>query len=268
MVVGPVGGDDRFQLMSQDPRPPDRPASERGPSLPPVPTDSRRPMLDEVSPELLASLLADGDDELAAWALSQALGEAPRASVYDGLLADAMRLVGERWQSGRWTVAEEHLASMTLLRALDRIRPEQGPAARVGPQAVLAGVQGEHHMIGLVCLDHILREEGWTVANLGADVPSPDLARFIERNDVALLALTASDPSRTAAVVRTIADARGAAARRLGRGGRALPVLLGGRLAGEPGAGSDIGASWTVASLAEARTIAHDMLHGTSTPGA
>src|SRR5512144_1694800 len=103
------------------------------------------------SPELLASLLADGDDDLAAWTLEQGLADAPRAEVYDGLLRDAMRLVGQRWETGRWTVAEEHLASQTLLRALERLRPRSGADGRIGPLAVLAGVAGERHMIGLVC---------------------------------------------------------------------------------------------------------------------
>ncbi len=136
-----------------------------------------------LSPELLAGLLADGDDELAAWTLEHALEEAPRAEVYDGLLADAMQLVGERWASGQWGIAEEHLASQTLIRALERIRPQLGPEGRIGPLAVLAGVTGEHHMIGLICLEHVLGEGGWTVARLGADVPARDLAAFVARNE-------------------------------------------------------------------------------------
>jgi methanogenic corrinoid protein MtbC1 len=144
------------------------------------------------TPDLLASLLADGDDELAAWTLRNALAERSRARVFDGLLRDAMTLVGERWKSGRWSVAEEHLASQTLIRALDRIRPEHGPESRVGPLAVLAGVAGEQHALGLACLDQVLRDQGWTVANLGPDVPAADLAQFLARNHADLLALSTS----------------------------------------------------------------------------
>ena len=90
-----------------------------------------------------------------------------------------MPLVGERWATGQWTIAEEHLASRTLLRALERVRPPMGPERRVGPLAVLAGVAGEQHMIGLVCLEQVLAEDGWTVANLGADLPAADLGAFV-----------------------------------------------------------------------------------------
>ncbi|MEI7745009.1 MAG: B12-binding domain-containing protein, partial [Chloroflexota bacterium] len=120
--------------------------------LPPVDPASARVTGDALSPELLAGLLADGDDELAGWTLQHALEGGSRAEIFDGLLRSAMTLVGEHWRSGRWSIAEEHLASRTLLRALERVRPVLGPEGRIGPLAVLAGVAGEEHMIGLVCL--------------------------------------------------------------------------------------------------------------------
>ncbi len=227
------------------------------PVLPPVdPATADRLPGETISPELLAALLADGDDELGAWILSQALEDSPRTVVYDGLLAGAMRLVGERWQSGQWSVAEEHLASQTLLRALDRIRPDLGPEGRVGPLAVLAGVAGEQHMIGLVCLDHVLRELGWTVANLGADVPAGDLARFLARNEARLIAISASDASRTGSAANAIAEARAAGTR--------APVMLGGRLAEAPGIAATIGADWSGHSLVEAARFAESTLAGLS----
>lgn len=223
------------------------------PFLPPVDTAAADHLPAEaMSPELLAGLLADGDDELAAWTLSEALLDAPRAIVFDGLLADAMHLVGERWSSGQWSVAEEHLASQTLLRALDRIRPNLGPEGRIGPLAVLAGVAGEHHMIGLVCLDQVLRERGWTVANLGADVPADDLATFLTRNEARLVAITASDPARTESATLTVAATR--------RVVPAIPILLGGRLAADPSVGMAIGVDWSGERLADAARYAATVL--------
>jgi MerR family transcriptional regulator, light-induced transcriptional regulator len=223
------------------------------PILPPVDTAAADRFPPEaMSPELLASLLADGDDELAAWTMSQALLDTPRTEVFDGLLADAMRLVGERWSSGQWTVAEEHLASQTLMRALGRIRPDLGPEGRIGPLAVLAGVAGEHHMIGLVCLDQVLRERGWTVANLGADVPAGDLARFLARNEAKLVAITASDPARIAAVAETIATAR--------REAPGVPIMLGGRLTEHDDVAKAVGADWRGHRLTEAAGFADGIL--------
>ncbi len=202
------------------------------------------------TPDLLASLLADGDDELAAWALRNAVAEQGRAPAFDGLLRDAMTLVGERWQTGRWTVAEEHLASQTLLRALERIRPTQGPEGRVGPLAVLAGVAGEQHGLGLACLDQVLRDDGWSVANLGPDVPPADLARFLARNQAALLALTASLPEREASIRDAVAAARAE------RADPPLPIMLGGGIVADAGVAARLEVDFLAATLVDAASFA------------
>ena len=212
------------------------------PRLPPVdPASAADVPATSLSPELLAGLLADGDDELAGWTLQHALAEQPRALVFDGLLNAAMTLVGERWETGRWTVADEHLATQTLLRALERVRPRRGPEQRVGPLAVLAALAGERHAVGLVCLEQVLQEEGWVVANLGPDVPPGDLATFIERNEARLVALTASDPERLPVLGETVAAIRGVTPD--------VPIMLGGRLAVRPGIRDAFELAWAGTSL-------------------
>jgi methanogenic corrinoid protein MtbC1 len=228
---------------------------EATPNLPPVdPVEASRPHPGTLSPELLAGLLVDGDDELAAWVLRDALAVQPRAEVYDGIVREAMRLVGDGWAGGRWSVADEHLASQTLLRALERVRPDLGPEGRVGPLAVLAGVAGERHVIALVCLDHVLEEAGWTVADLGADVPAEDLARFVARNAAVLVAVAASDPARRSAVVQTIAAARAARPAE-----PTLTVMLGGRLADDPILLAEARPDWAGTSLASAGAFAREL---------
>ncbi len=230
--------------------------SERLPFLPPV--DPARgadaPPPTTVTPEMLASLLADGDEELAAWTLRGALAERRRAEIFDGLLRDAMGIIGDRWAEGRWTVAEEHLASQTVVRALDRIRDEAGPAGRVGPLAVLAGAAGEHHGIGLACLDQVLREEGWTVANLGPDVPAADLARFLDRNRAEMVALTASLPDRLDALRESIAAARAV------RPGDPIPVIVGGGITADVGLVGGLDVDWAGTSLVAAARFAAAVL--------
>jgi methanogenic corrinoid protein MtbC1 len=215
---------------------------DAAPRLPPVdPASAAAVPASSLSPELLAGLLADGDDELAAWTLQHALAEQPRTQVFDGLLNAAMTLVGERWASGRWTVADEHLATQTLLRALERVRPRRGPEQRVGPLAVLGALAGERHAVGLVCLAQVLEEAGWVVADLGPDVPPPDLARFVERNEARLIALTASHAERLAVLGESVEAIRAVAPD--------VPIMLGGRLALQPGVRDAFQLAWTGTSL-------------------
>ena len=233
---------------------------EKAPRLPPVdPATAAHVPASALTPELLASLLADGDDELAGWTLQHALTEAPRAVVFDGLLNDAMTLVGERWASGRWSVAEEHLASGTLLRTLERIRPALGPERRMGPLAVLAALPGERHAIGLVCLEQVLAEDGWSVANLGADVPVDDLAQFVAKREPQVVALTASHADRLPLLAETVTAIRSA--------GSGVPIMLGGRLALQPTLHETYDVAWSGTSLRDALAFARSIepAHAAST---
>ena len=121
----------------------------------------------------------------------------------------------------------------------------------MGPPAVLAGVTGEQHMIGLVCLEHVLSEGGWTVVNLGADLPAagPRHVRRAERGRARRALRIGSRACRRAR--STCVGAVRAAA-----GDRRLPVLVGGRISTQPGIGGTVGADGVAHSLAEAVSLA------------
>ncbi len=207
----------------------------------------------DMTPELLAGLLADGDDELAAWALANALEQLPREQVYDGLLRDAMALIGARWRDGTWGIAEEHAATQALTRALDRIAPPRGPLLRVGPVALVAGVRDERHTMGLVCLAHVLEESGWSVVNLGGDEPADDLARFAAQMQPALVGLTASNPERAEAVAEAVRALRSVPL------ARPLTIMLGGRFSSDADAVAGLEVDWTGTSLVAAADFAAEL---------
>jgi methanogenic corrinoid protein MtbC1 len=231
------------------------PADPRAlPYLPPVdPAASGSGAGVAVTPDAFAGFLADGDEEIARWALSQQLAERPRALVYDTFVREAMRLVGERWSSGRWTISEEHLASRTLGRVLASVAPEPSPAARVDPVAVLAGVAGEEHAIGLMALSHVLGEAGLSVHDLGPDVPADDLARYVSKVEGRLVALSASSSARLDELVDTVAALH------------ALPshpvVIVGGRIT-EHADLSPVGADFVGASLVDCARYARELARG------
>jgi methanogenic corrinoid protein MtbC1 len=206
------------------------------------------------TPELLAGLLADGDDELAAWAIENALRELPRATVYDGVVREAMRLVGRRWADGEWGIAEEHLASRTLVRALDRVAPDPGPEGRVGPLAIIGALEGEQHVIGLICLAHVLMEAGWSVADLGPNEPADDLGRYVGRTRPALVALTASSDDRAQVLADAVTAVRAATV------DRPPAIMLGGRIADDPARVAGLEIEWVGTSLTEAAAFAGSLV--------
>jgi MerR family transcriptional regulator, light-induced transcriptional regulator len=82
--------------------------------------------------------------------------------------------VGERWQDGRLSVAQEHFATNLIRGRL--LGLARGWGAGSGHRAVLACVPGELHDIGLIVFGLCLRERGWRITYLGADTPPLSVA--------------------------------------------------------------------------------------------
>src|SRR4029450_11474049 len=80
-----------------------------------------------------------------------------------------LRELGERWERGEASVAQEHFASIVLrgrLLALARGWDRGG-----GPRTLLACAPGEQHELGLIVFGLALRGDGWGAAHLGAGPP-------------------------------------------------------------------------------------------------
>ncbi|MDP9200232.1 MAG: cobalamin-dependent protein, partial [Pseudomonadota bacterium] len=125
--------------------------------------------------------------EARAFALG-AVAEGDRArDVYLDMLAPALVEIGDRWQRGAATVAQEHLATAVVASIMATLAPtlEELPAVR--QRIVLACTAGEMHDLGLRMLGDFLEGDGWEVLLLGAVMPAQDLAAFVaEANPVAV----------------------------------------------------------------------------------
>ena len=80
-----------------------------------------------------------------------------------------LRDLGDRWEAGVISTAQEHFASFVLRGRLLGIA--RGFDVGLGPRALLACPEGERHDLGLLCFGIGLRDHGWRVTYLGADCP-------------------------------------------------------------------------------------------------
>ena len=118
--------------------------------------------------ELEAAL--DRFDETAAQrAVDRLLATLTLDVVLRDVLMPYLRELGERWEQGEASVAQEHFASnlvrgrlTALARSWDR---------GTGPRALLACAEGELHDLPLLAFGLSLREQGWRINYLGADTP-------------------------------------------------------------------------------------------------
>jgi DNA-binding transcriptional MerR regulator/methanogenic corrinoid protein MtbC1 len=92
-----------------------------------------------------------------------------------GVAAPLLRQVGEGWQAGNVTPAQEHLGSAVVDRLLAEIAA-QSVANEGSKRLVVATLQGELHALGARLVAAVAALEGWRVSYLGADLPSSEIA--------------------------------------------------------------------------------------------
>ena len=117
--------------------------------------------------------------------------------------------IGDRWVRGSMTVAEEHLISDRLRRAISRIS-ESLPVPPEAPLCLMAAAEGDTHTGGISLTELVLREAGWRTAWAGAPLPVADLLVAMRQwrpRMVAVSASVASKPSVLLAVAARLVEA-------------------------------------------------------------
>ena len=100
--------------------------------------------------------------------------------------------VGERWERGELSVAQEHFASNVLRGRLLGLARGWGRGA--GPRALLACPEDERHDLGLIAFGLALRERGWRIDYLGPDTPVESIEEAARRTAPAVVVLCAVRP--------------------------------------------------------------------------
>ena len=113
-------------------------------------------------------------------------------TVLSGVLLPYLRELGERWQRGEASVAQEHFAS-NLVRAR-LLALARGWERGQGPIALLACAPGEQHDLALIAFGLALRGRGWRIVFLGADTPAASIAETAERLRPAVVVVSSVTP--------------------------------------------------------------------------
>jgi methanogenic corrinoid protein MtbC1 len=115
--------------------------------------------------------------------------------------------LGDRWQRGEASIAQEHFASAVLRGRL--LGLARGWGRGLGPLALLACLPGEQHDLGLIAFGLALRARGWRIAYLGPDTPLDTLDAAAGSLAPALVVVTSVDAARVARVTDELADLAG-----------------------------------------------------------
>jgi MerR family transcriptional regulator, light-induced transcriptional regulator len=133
----------------------------------------------------------DAFDEPAAQAvLDRLMSDLSLPAVLRDVVMPYLAELGERWERGTASVAQEHFASNLIRGRLAGLARGWGNGH--GPRAVLACPPGELHDLALMVFGIVLNRNGWRIDYLGMNTPVEELARTVDarRPDLVVLAAT------------------------------------------------------------------------------
>jgi DNA-binding transcriptional MerR regulator len=148
-----------------------------------------RPATSELSGALQQAL--DAFDEPAAQAvLDRLVSDLSLATALRDVVVPYLTELGERWERGTASVAQEHFASNVIRGRLAGLARGWGNGH--GPRAVLACPSGELHDLALMVFGIMLNRSGWRIDYLGMSTPVDELTRTVDarRPDLVVLAAT------------------------------------------------------------------------------
>ena len=190
--------------------------------------DLRKARVGEFERAYVAALLA-GDEIAAEIAIREAMEALlSEAEINELIVTPALWLVGDLWQRGEISIADEHVATEISIRVLALQREAQRVARARGDHRVMLGAPaGERHVVALRMVGNLLSSAGYGIVMLGADVPADALAASVRRHRPDVICLTLTMPllaRQMLSSIRQVQDAWPAA--RFVIGGRGLHEQL------------------------------------------
>lgn len=162
-------------------------------------------------------------DEAGAWgvlAAALASGVTPEDVLLE-VVVPALRSIGDHWEIGELSVADEHRAGAVATRLISRIGANVARRGHKRGSVILAAPPGELHALPVAVAANLLRWKGFDVIELGADTPADALADVV-----------AGEDGLVAVGIACITDRSAQAARRmilaLRRSNPSVPIPLGG----------------------------------------
>jgi methanogenic corrinoid protein MtbC1 len=136
-------------------------------------------------------------------------GGTPVDAITREVLAPAQVRVGQLWESGRWSVADEHVATSITESALASLTYAAAPRRPTTTRHVaVACVEGEWHSLPARMASAVAEASGQArVTMLGASLPAEQLHRRLSVGDIDLLALSCTMPTNLIGAARCIAAA-------------------------------------------------------------
>jgi DNA-binding transcriptional MerR regulator len=167
----------------------------------PVQLPAIRADLDEIR-NAWVSYALDFDETSAEIVLAQSFARYPIEAVSLQVLQKGIHQIGEMWFTGEITVQQEHFVSALAIRHLDALLASAPPPTR-NKRVLIGCPPQEEHIFSNLLIALLLRQRGWDVVYLGANVPVSHLDTTIKATQPDLVILTAMRLNTAATLLQT-----------------------------------------------------------------
>jgi MerR family transcriptional regulator, light-induced transcriptional regulator len=165
--------------------------------------DTDRPLIARLSADLRSALDAF-DTQRAHAAFDELLASVSVDTVLRDVLIPYLVELGERWERGQASVAQEHFASNLIRGRLLGLSRDWGNVA--GPTVILACPPGEEHDLALIMFGIAVSRRGRRVLFLGADTPVETLRDAVDAAKPSAVVLAVSDAGVISANARLLRE--------------------------------------------------------------
>ncbi|MGI8668479.1 MAG: MerR family DNA-binding transcriptional regulator [Aridibacter sp.] len=142
--------------------------------------------------ELFHSLIAGREEEVANMLINEFLNGKLLTELFDNSISKAMRRIGELWFEGKVSIAQEHLATQAMFRAIHKLRcviPICEPCQKL---AICFAIEGDFHELPTYFSQMTFENAGWEVINFGANTPLYVIAEEVLHHSPNMLCMSSS----------------------------------------------------------------------------
>jgi methanogenic corrinoid protein MtbC1 len=112
--------------------------------------------------------------------------------IYNYVFQPVQYEIGQLWQTGKISVAQEHYATAVTQLAMAQLYPKIFATPKIGRSMVATCPTGELHEIGVRMLADIFELSGWDTYYLGANTPDSGILSTIESQQPEIVAISAT----------------------------------------------------------------------------
>ena len=125
-----------------------------------------------------------GKTKLVPGLVQEALDEGSSAADILQAMVDSMGVVGEKFSAGEIFVPEMLIAAKAMAKGVDVLRPLlAGDTSNSLGTCIIGTVAGDLHDIGKNLVSMMIESAGFTMADLGVDVPAEKFVEAIKENE-------------------------------------------------------------------------------------